>query len=95
MPLLLGCLALSFPRIVLGLVWLFGGNYLGRAFPSFIFPLLGFFFLPLTTLAFALAANSFGTPTGITPFGWLLTGLALLGDLGLLGGTRRLGRNRQ
>jgi hypothetical protein len=85
-PCFLGCLALAFPRLALALVWLFGGNYLSRAYGSWLWPLLGFFFLPLTTLVFAFACNALGNATGVSPFGWLLTGLALLGDLGLLGG---------
>jgi hypothetical protein len=85
-PCFLGCLALAFPRLALALVWLFGGNYLSRAYGSWLWPLLGFFFLPLTTLAFAFAYNALGNASGVSPFGWLLTGLALLADLGLLGG---------
>jgi hypothetical protein len=69
-------------------VALFGGGYLSRAYDSRLWPLLGFFFLPLTTLSFAFAANSLGPPGEVPPFGWLLTGLAVLGDLGLLGGGR-------
>src|SRR5262252_6209824 len=34
MPCLVGCLALAFPRFALILVWLFGGNYLARAYDS-------------------------------------------------------------
>ena len=94
MPLLVGCLAVGFPRLALGLVWFFGGNYVGRAYPSWIWPLLGFLFLPLTTLTFAFATNSFASASGVSPFGWLLTGIALLADLGLIGGGR-LGLRRQ
>ena len=68
------------------LVWLFGGNYLRQAYGSGLWPLLGFLFLPLTTLTFAFACNSLGSAGAVSPFGWLLTGLALLADLGLLGG---------
>jgi hypothetical protein len=82
---LIGCLAIGFPRAALFLVWLFGGNYLHRAYGSFIWPLLGFFFLPLTTLTFAFGVVSLGH--GQMPaFGWLLTGLAVAADLGLIGG---------
>ena len=88
MPCLIGCLALLFPRLALLFVALFGGGYLSRADDSLLLPLLGFFFLPLTTLSFAYAANSLGPPGEVPPFGWLLTGLAVLGDLGLMGGGR-------
>ena len=89
MPCLLGCLALLFPRLVLFLVWLFGGSYLARAYDSWLIPLLGFFFLPLTTLTFAFGVNSLSSPGQMSPVGWLLTGLALLVDIGLLGGGGR------
>ena len=71
------------------LVWLFGGHYLLRAYGSWLWPLLGFLFLPLTTVTFAFAVNSLGNAGSVSPVGWLLTGLALLADLGLLGGGRQ------
>ena len=89
MPFLVGCLAIVFPRIALFLVWLFGGSYLGRAYDHWIFPVLGFFFLPLTTLTFAFGVNSLSPPGHMSPLGWLLTGLAVLVDIGLLGGGRK------
>ncbi len=88
MPCLVGCLALGFPRLALVLVWLFGGNYLLRPYGQWLWPLLGFLFLPLTTLTFAFAYNSLGQHGGVSPLGWLLTAIALLVDLGLLGGSR-------
>ena len=86
MPCLVGCLALVFPRLALFFVWLLGGSYLERAYDSWLLPLLGFFFLPLTTLTFAFGVNSLSAPGHMSPVGWLLTGLALLVDIGLLGG---------
>jgi hypothetical protein len=85
MPCLVGCLALAFPRLALFLVWFLGGNYLARAYDGLLWPLLGFIFLPLTTLTFAFATNSLGQPGAVTPLGWLLTVVALLIDLGLVG----------
>lgn len=55
MPCLLGCLALSTPRLVLLLVFLFS-DYLG-VYETNLWPFLGFFFLPCTTLAYAVAMN--------------------------------------
>ncbi len=95
MPFVLGCLGLAFPRFVLFLVWLFGGGYLGRAFDSVIWPVLGFLFLPLTTLAFVYAMNSLGGPGEVPPLGWVLIGLAGLFDLGLLGNGERGRRHRR
>jgi len=92
---LIGCIALAFPRIALGLVWLFGGNYLSRPFGNWLWPLLGFLFLPLTTITFAFAFNSLGTPGAVSPFGWLLTVIALLADLGLIGSSRTQWQRRQ
>lgn len=89
MPLVVGCLALIFPRVTLLLVWLLGGSYLSRAYESWVWPALGFVFLPLTTLTFAFVYNSVGGPGLVTPLGWLLTGLAVLGDLGILSSGRK------
>lgn len=86
MPCLLGCLAAFFPRVAVALVWLFGHGYLGRAYEHWVWPLLGFLFLPLTTLVFAYAVNSLGEPAEVTPLGWVLVFVALAGDLGLIGG---------
>lgn len=94
MPFMLGCLGLAFPRLVLVLVWLFGGGYLGRAFESVLWPVLGFFFLPLTTLAFVYASNSLGAPGQVPPLGWVLVGLGALIDLGLVGNGERGRRHR-
>lgn len=89
MPCLVGCIAVSFPRVALFLVWFFGNDYFSRAFRSWLLPLLGFFFLPLTTLAFAFGMNSLGTPGEMPPLGWLLVIIALAGDLGLWSGGAR------
>ena len=84
MPCLLGLLALAVPRLVLVLVWLFCSGYLGRAYQTVLWPLLGFFFMPLTTLAYAFSMNRGGSVSG-----WylLLVVLAVLIDLGLIGGS--------
>jgi hypothetical protein len=89
MPCFVGCLALVFPRLALFLVWLLGGNYISRAYDSWLIPLLGFCFLPLTTLTFAFGVNSLSSPGQMSPLGWLLTGLAVLVDIGLIGGGGR------
>ncbi len=86
---LVGCLALAFPRVALALVWLFGGNYIGSSFPSWIWPAVGFLVLPLTTLAFAFATHSLSANGSFTPLGWIVVGLSALIDLGLVGGGHR------
>jgi hypothetical protein len=83
-PCLIGLLALVFPRVALFLVWLSGGHYLDRAYQHWVWPLLGFFFLPLTTLVYAFAHNSMNPPGHVSPLGWVLVGIAVIIDLGLL-----------
>jgi len=74
---LIGLLALITPRLVLFFVWVFT-PYVSRAFNSFIWPLLGFIFLPFTTLIYALV----WTPgVGVTGGAWLWVALAFLLDL--------------
>ncbi len=91
-----GCLALAFPRVALALVWMLGPvGYLSRPFPGAVWPILGFFLLPTTTLAFAFATNSVAPAGAVSPFGWLLVVLGLLADLGLLGGGGRAARKRR
>jgi hypothetical protein len=78
---LIGCLALLTPRLALVLVFLFSG-YLGRAYETALWPVLGFLFMPLTTLAYAWAVNSNQTVTGIY---LVVVVMAVLIDLGLVG----------
>jgi hypothetical protein len=82
----MGCLLLilflAFPRVTLLLLFLFS-HYLDRAYHGWLLPLLGFFFLPLTTLCYAWIVNS-GQPTaGIN---LIILILAVIIDLGGLSG---------
>ncbi|MEM7261770.1 MAG: hypothetical protein AAF488_07235 [Planctomycetota bacterium] len=85
MSCLLALFALLAPRTVVFLVWLFS-DYLGQAYETTIWPLLGFFIMPLTTLAYAWAIHSRGEISG---FPFFIVVLAVLVDLGLLGGSSR------
>ncbi|HYO95442.1 MAG TPA: hypothetical protein VER33_13060 [Polyangiaceae bacterium] len=89
MPCLLGLLGLFFPRLVLVLVWFFVDGYLARAFGHWVWPLLGFLFLPLTTLAFAYSRHSLSAGGELSLLGWLLTLLALIIDVGIVRGGHR------
>lgn len=71
------------PRGVLVVLWLSG--YLERAYDTAIWPLMGFVFLPLTTITYAWVINSHGQVEGLYTVG--LT-LAVLADLGVLSGSR-------
>ncbi|MFY9691772.1 MAG: hypothetical protein WA369_13005 [Candidatus Acidiferrales bacterium] len=82
----MGCLLLilflAFPRIALLLLYFFT-NYLQRAYHQLLVPLLGFIFLPLTTLAYAWMVNT-GRPTvGVN---LIILLVAVVIDLGGLGG---------
>ena len=83
MPCFLLFIVLLFPRVTLLLLWLFSG-YVQRAFHGgLLLPVLGFFFLPLTTLVYAWEFNNQMATTGINLI-WLL--IAVIIDLGGLGG---------
>ena len=83
MPCCLLVVILMFPRAALVLMWLFS-NYLQRAFHhGFLVPVLGFIFLPLTTIVYVWEVNS-GMPMEGINLLWLL--IAVLIDLGGLGG---------
>lgn len=83
MPCLFLLIIVLFPRVVLALMW-FTSTYLQRAFhAALLLPLLGFIFLPLTTLVYAWEVNNHMPAEGINLL-WLL--IAVLIDLGGLGG---------
>ena len=82
MPCLLLLLVLAFPRIILA--WLFfTSNYLQHAYHNLLLPLLGFIFLPLTTLAYAWMMNSHRPLEGTN---LLILLIAAIIDAGGLGG---------
>ena len=89
----MGCLAvlvaLVTPRLVLFMMWVFS-DYLNHAFASGWFGLLGFLFLPTTTIMWALAENEFAASGGgLEATGVILVVLGVIIDLGLLGGSGR------
>lgn len=94
---LLVVLGLITPRFVLAGLWLFS-DYLNRAFESGWWPLLGFFFLPTTTIGYAIAQNASTTPDGgLEAMGVIAIVLGVLVDFGILGGGakgRGIGRRR-
>lgn len=82
MPCLLLFVILLFPRVALVLMWLFS-TYLQHAYHGLLVPLLGFIFLPLTTIVYAWEVNS-GMPIAGINLVWLL--IAVIIDLGGWGG---------
>lgn len=85
MPCLVAAFAFFFPRIAILLIVIFS-DYIGAAYKTTIWPLLGFFFMPYTTLAYAWAINANGSVSGIYLIAVIL---AVLLDLGVLGGGAR------
>ena len=82
-------LAFFTPRIVLFILWLFS-DYLARAYETWVWPTLGFFFLPATTLAYAIARNELG---GLNGLGVIVVLVGVAVDIGLLGGGARQRRS--
>ena len=90
----LGCLifllALIGPRVALFFVWL-GTDLVDRAFDGFVVPVLGFVFLPWTTLTYALVYDG----NDVSPVGWLFVALGLLADVSSYGAAARRRRQLQ
>ena len=74
---LLVLLALISPRLALFGIWVFA-VLLDRAFEDWFVPVLGFFILPWTTLAYAVMWSSADRVYG---FEWFLVGVAFVADL--------------
>ena len=85
-----GCFAFLFPRLMLFIMFL-TSNYIGRAYETNLWPVLGFFFMPLTTIAYAWAVNSNNTVTGIY---LVVVVIAVLMDLGANGSGAHHGHKR-
>ena len=87
----MGCFVVLFalisPRLALIFTWLFSG-VLDRAYDSWLVPVIGFFILPWTTLAWAWMYDA-GPGRTVEGLEWVLVGVAVLIDLGsLFGGGR-------
>ena len=85
----MGCfaalLALISPRLALFFIFFFS-DLLGDSFDSWLVPLLGFFLLPWTTLAYAVMWSSgFNEVSGIE---WFFVVLGFFADLGSYAGGR-------
>lgn len=76
------------PRTTLVYLWLVG--YLQGVFVTVLWPLLGFIFMPFTTLVYAVAMHQ----GGITDFSLAMLVIAAVLDLGVMGGAERHRRGR-
>jgi hypothetical protein len=83
---LVALLALLSPRLSIFFLWLYTDR-MRLAFTSGLLAVVGFLFLPWTTLAWAVA---YQPAHGVKGFGWFVVGLAVLVDLSSsLNGERR------
>lgn len=87
----MGCFVLLFAlisaRLAIIVTWLFT-DVLDRAYEGWIIPVIGFFILPWTTLAWAWMYDA-GPGLRVDGLEWLVVGVAVLIDLGsLFGGAR-------
>ncbi len=89
----MGCiavlLALISPRLALFFIWVFS-DLLGDAYDEWWLPLLGFFLLPWTTLAYAVMWASGANE--VTGFEWFIVALAFLVDISSWSQSGRIGR---
>lgn len=90
MPCLLLLLTLAFPRVVIVLLYLFS-NFLERAYHSLVIVVLGFLFLPVTTIVYAWVVNSHHPLEGVYLIAVIIS---VLVDLGLIGHGARSRRAR-
>ena len=85
MPCLLAMIAWFFPRVVIILLAITG--YIQKGFHGqWFWPLLGFFLMPFTTLAYAFSVNHGGGLRGVYI---VLVLLAVLLDFVVIGGTAK------
>jgi hypothetical protein len=82
-------LVLFGPRLGILIWWLIDPVRWNLAFPSFLWPLLGFLFLPWTTIVYVSVGIN-----GLSWFDWVWLAIALLVDLGSYGGGAYGNRNR-
>jgi hypothetical protein len=90
MPCLIALLMLAFPRVAIVLLYLLT-NFFERAHLGILIVLLGFLFLPLTLIVYAWTITTGHTVDGVYLVAIII---AVLADLGILGGGEWGRRNR-
>lgn len=83
MPCILVVIALLFPRLLIVVLWLLTDWFTG-VFDSVLVPILGFIFLPISTLWYSVVVNQYGGQW--TTLNIILMVLAVILDLGSWGG---------
>ena len=79
MPCLVAVIALLFPRVLIVVLWLLTDWFSG-VFSSILWLVLGFVFLPVTTLWYSVVINRYGGQWSITNI--ILMVLAIVIDMG-------------
>jgi hypothetical protein len=82
-------LVLFGPRLAILFWWLLQPVRFNLAFSNFLWPLLGFLFLPWTTLMYVIVF-----PGGVTGFDWIWLGLMFVADISSYGGGAYGNRHR-
>jgi hypothetical protein len=77
------------PRFALFFWYLLDTRYVNAAFNNLLFAILGFLFLPWTTLMWVIVY-----PGGISLVNWIFLGIAFLIDMGTYFGGGREGQRR-
>lgn len=87
----MGCILTVLARLTLFFVWLLT-PLVHRAFDGgWVLPLLGFIFLPITTLTYTIV---YAVGHGVTGWAWIWIAVAVLFDLGTHGSGAYANRNR-
>ena len=81
MPCLMLLIGIAFPRLAIVLLFLFS-TFLQRAYHSLLLLVLGFVFLPLTTIVYAWVVNGRHPIDGIYLAAIIIAALADLGFIG-------------
>ena len=88
-------LGLMAPRFIIVVLWLFT-DFMSRAYTNFWLPTLGFFLLPTTTIAYAVAKNELSSRSGgIDAAGFIVIALGVVIDAGIIGSGRGVGKRRR
>lgn len=83
MPCILALLGLLFPRVLMIILWFFTDWFTG-VFDTLLWPILGFLFLPVTTLWYSYVINRSGGEW--STFNIVVMVVAVLIDMGSWGG---------
>ena len=84
MPCIAIVFALFVPRLTLIVMWLVG--YSGKAFDTYLWPIVGFFFMPFTTCAYVIGMNE---ADGSQGWSLIMLIIAVVMDIGGYGGAAK------